>query len=54
MKDIKDEEIEKAKDYMGTHCIADCRLQFIIRTNMVDLEAVMKGRYIDGDFRCLV
>ena len=38
LKDIKNEEIGKAKDYMGTHYIADCRLEFRIRTNMADLK----------------
>ena len=53
LRNIKDEEIGKVKDYMGTHCITDCRLQFRIRTNMVDLKANMKGRYRDGDYSCL-
>ena len=53
MKDIKDEEIGKTKEYMMTRCIADCRLQFRIRTNMVELKANMKGMYKDGDYSCL-
>ena len=53
LKDINDEEIVKVKDYMETHCITDCRLQFRIRTNMVDLKANMKGRYRDLDYSCL-
>ena len=36
-----------------TRCISDCRLQFRIRTNMVELKANTKGRYKDGDYSCL-
>ena len=52
LENIKNEEIGRTKDYMETKCIADCRLQFRIRTNMVELKANMKGSYKDGDFSC--
>ena len=32
---------------------ADCRLQFRIRTHMVDLKGNMKGKYKNGDYSCL-
>jgi hypothetical protein len=47
------EEIGRTKDYMNVKCISDCRLQFRIRTNMVELKANMKGSYKNGDFSCL-
>ena len=50
---IKNEEIGKTKDYMKTKCIADCRIQFRMRTNMLQLKANMKGSYKDGDYSCL-
>ena len=53
LKDIKNEEIGKPKEYMRTKCISDCRLKFRIRTNMVELKANMKGSYRDGDYSCL-
>ena len=53
LNEIKDEEIGKPRDYMMTRCISDCRLQFRIRTNMVELKANMKGRCKDGDYSCL-
>ena len=53
LNEIKDEEIGKPRDYMMTRCISDCRLQFRIRTNMVELKANMKGRHKDGDYSCL-
>ena len=52
LEDIKGEGIGRAKSYMETHCIADTRLQFRIRTHMVDLKGNMKGRYKDGDYSC--
>ena len=53
LREIKDEEIGKPKDYMMTGFISDCRLQFRIRTNMVELKANMKGRFKDGDYSCI-
>ena len=45
LKDIKDEEIGKTKEYMMTRYISDCRLQFRIRTNLVELKSNIKGLY---------
>ena len=53
LQGIKNEEIGKTKEYMKTKCISDCRLQFRIRTNMVELKANMKGMYKNGDYSCL-
>ena len=52
MKDIMNEEIGQPKDYMSTTCIADARLQFRIRTNMVECKGNMKGQFKDGDYTC--
>ena len=50
---IKDEEIGDAKEYMKTKCISDSRLQFRIKTNMLELKGNMKGSYRDMDYSCL-
>jgi hypothetical protein len=53
LEKIKNEEIGRTKDYMETKCISDCRLQFRIWTNMVELKANMKESYKDGDYSFL-
>ena len=53
LENIKNEEIGRTRDYMETKCISDCRLQFRIRTNMVELKANMKGSYKGGAYSCL-
>ena len=53
LKEMKSEDIGRTRDYMKTKCIADCRLKFRIRTNMVELKGNMKGSYRDSDFSCL-
>ena len=50
---IMNDEIGVAREYMRTKCIEDCRWQFRIRTNMVDLKANMKGMYKDKDYSCM-
>ena len=53
LKEMRNEDIGRPREYMQTKCISDCRLKFRIRTNMVELKANMKGSYKDGDFSCL-
>ena len=49
-----DSETGKVNEYMLLHNIADARMMFRIRTNMLELKANMKNRYGDkeGSLEC--
>ena len=49
---IKDDDPTMPKEYLETRSIADCRMLFRLRTEMVDLKDNMRGRYKGYNTNC--